>query len=135
MDRRGFSFCAICTSFIGTCLGVTSTLEPKNQRNAYGERFHAKGAKKVLFRDVNPAIDPSRYLPRIYSYRRQNLLDRTVHRFCTGCCPPVMCFIWFTSDERNSFHNVGTVWHEDLCQSARIFGLVCDYSLHIVVIV
>ena len=117
----GFSFCAICTSFIGTCLGVTSTLEPKIKETFTEKGFTAKGAKKLsyfatLILPLTAALSASDiFLPATKfagSYGAPVLY---------GLLPSVMCFIWFTSDERNSFHNVGMEFGTKIPVKALVF--------------
>lgn len=117
----GFSFCAISTSFIGTCLGVTSTIEPKIKESFAERGLTAKGAKKVSY--VATLI-----LPLIIALSASDIfLPATKFAgsygapVLYGLLPSVMCFIWFTSEERNSFHNVGMEFGTKIPIKALVF--------------
>lgn len=117
----GFSFCAISTSFIGTCLGVTSTIEPKIKETFAEKGLTAKGAKKVSY-------FATLILPLIIALSASDIfLPATKFAgsygapVLYGLLPSVMCFIWFTSEERNSFHNVGMEYGTKIPIKALVF--------------
>ena len=117
----GFSFCAISTSFIGTCLGVTSTIEPKIKESFAEKGVTAKGAKKVSY-------FATLILPLIIALSASDIfLPATKFAgsygapVLYGLLPSVMCFIWFTSEERNSFHNVGMEYGTKIPIKALVF--------------
>jgi len=117
----GFSFCAISTSFIGTCLGVTSTIEPKIKETFAEKGLTAKDAKKVSY-------FATLILPLIIALSASDIfLPATKFAgsygapVLYGLLPSVMCFIWFTSEERNSFHNVGMEYGTKIPIKALVF--------------
>ena len=138
----GFSFCAIATSFIGTCLGVTSTIEPKIKEYLpqLTKTNNSSTSTKTTSKTKKIAYVASLTIPLIIALCATDIFvpaTKFAGAYCStvlyGMVPSVICFIWFNSAERNLFHNVGMEFGTKIPIKAFVFlasfGIMLDRIL------